>query len=415
MKSRLLIRLTEIPPRQFQWLSIDADKPSVESGTCDQGSAHKLPQPTHLTLVFPTRQVLFSRFQLPTRNLQQIEMAIPSLIEEKLINDVDDMHIVFQQVDEGRVEVAAIEKSMVDGLITRLAECGLKADFAMPDCFLLPYTPRGWTIYESDEGLLIRSGLFSGFFYDRDWLEQLGHEHLFDITEDKPEKLHVYHHAETPQYDYHGVVSPENLELDRLDAEEGLLELALQTDIASDTANFLSGEFAPEQSSRRNWLNWRLPVYAVAASLVLITVMLFIQNITYDHRLEASQAHVDSTFRSIFPDVEPIANMGDEAYRLQFQREVEKRLHQGQQNHPALISLHNVLSHVKKYPGVSVQSLSYKGGTYTIDIRSANASAVGRIVRAVNNVRGLQAMSLASPTGADSKLSRIQVVARGGA
>ena len=97
MKSRLLIRLTEIPPRQFQWLSIDADKPSVESGTCDQGSAHKLPQPTHLTLVFPTRQVLFSRFQLPTRNLQQIEMAIPSLIEEKLINDVDDMHIVFQQ------------------------------------------------------------------------------------------------------------------------------------------------------------------------------------------------------------------------------------------------------------------------------------------------------------------------------
>ena len=147
---------------------------------------------------------------------------------EKIIAVLEGDGIGPEITAEGLKVLAAIEKSMVDGLITRLAECGLKADFAMPDCFLLPYTPRGWTIYESDEGLLIRSGLFSGFFYDRDWLEQLGHEHLFDISEDKPEKLHVYHHAETPQYDYHGVVSPENLELDRLDAEEGLNWLCKQ-------------------------------------------------------------------------------------------------------------------------------------------------------------------------------------------
>jgi type II secretion system protein L len=400
--------------KRVEWLSVDSDTPRVFSGSCNDEAIKALPRPAHVTLVFPTRHVSFARFQLPTKNPQQVAMAARSLIEEKLVDDVDDMHILFEQAAGDGVEVAAVERGFLNNLITQLEGCGLTADFAMPDCFLLPYTPGGWTVYENSEGLLIRSGKFSGFFYDYDWLDQLGHEHIFDITDDKPSMLSIYHYGDKPKYDFQQLIPVENQQLSSLDDEHGLLELVLENGVSSDTSNFLSGEFSPVQSSKRTWMNWQLPIYALAASLFLVSVFLFIQNRVYDSRLNDLQDQADATFKEMFPGVEPIRNLGVDAYRLQFQREVDKRIDQSRQDHPALMSLYRVLSQVKKQSGISLQALSYVDGTYTLDIQTSGESSTTRFVDAVNKTHTFQAKALSSPADAENQQSRIQIIEKGG-
>lgn len=346
----------------------------VASGAGDLSEAAAHAAGARVTVLVPSETLLLTDVELPGRNQQRLRQALPYALEERLVDDVEDLHFALgPRLDGQRYGAAAVHRARMDAWIATLRAEGIQPDALVPDVFAVPLLEDAWAVLLEDVRVLVRTSGASGFATAQGTAPLLLAQALDEVGEEgAPAHLKVYDAAGTGG-DY---LRPAGSvpELDTVPFAGGLLGLAADEDAPERALNLLQGEYSPRARMSRQLRPW----YATAA---LLLVLLLIQPalFLYEYwgtaaRSAALQAQIEAVFRRSFPDAQRVVNP-----RVQMQQRLDalrKRSGGGGALMELLAAAGPLLG---KEPGVQVQSMRYRDGQLEVQLEVKDFQQLDRL------------------------------------
>ena len=403
MIKELTIRMTDDTKQSVEWLLKDAEG-HYQSGSGILSDLADLPKHLPTYLIFPSQHVLFVQQHIPSKKQSEIYAAANALIEDRLIDDIGDMHIMVKQHEDFHFDIAAISKHYLRNLLDSLATQDIYPDIAIPECFLLPFKPNTWSIYQKDNAITIRTNRFSGIYCDANWLDDSNHSRIHDLSTRPLNEISLYRVEGSPEIDISSL-HPEAKTIETLlPADHHLFDFIIDGGLIEPGLNMLVNEFAPPQQAGRIKANWLWPMYATAAGILLFTAVLIIEHFSLNKELDNLNAEIDTTFRTTFPHIKTIVD-----YRLQFERELQRTLNTGISPASGIKTLHDILKQIAAQPGVKLNNLTYNKNIYTLDMLTPSMSSAQEFINNVNKLPTLNARLEHANTQEDNAHVRIQI------
>jgi general secretion pathway protein L len=104
--------------------------------------AAKHAQGRRVVLLVPAEQCGVVEVQTPLRDRARLALALPALVEERLVGDVERQHLTPGPVGgDGRCQVLVVENARVEAWLGAARDAGLDPDSIIPDASCLPTAP----------------------------------------------------------------------------------------------------------------------------------------------------------------------------------------------------------------------------------------------------------------------------------
>jgi len=287
-------------------------------------------------VLVPSLDVTLRSVALPGKANRQLLKALPYLLEDELCEDVEQLHLALLGMEGQQAQVAVVAHSRMRAWLGWLAEAGLTPQRLLPDVLALPRPDDSWQALELEGQWLIRTGPYSGYSIDADWLgitlQQTAATEQLILSYSQPP-------AQAP-----GQWRCELTELPMQLLAEGAL---------GSGVSLLSGPYLPT----REWRKYVRPVVKVGIASAVCLLLLLTNRYLAIRTLEAQQLqlnqHSQAIYRKLFPDERRVVNL-----RAQLERHV-KTLSGGTQAEgllPMLAELRPVFAGV---PSLKPASLRY--------------------------------------------------------
>ncbi|HET7307983.1 MAG TPA: type II secretion system protein GspL [Gammaproteobacteria bacterium] len=313
MAERLIIRLHDEGP--VEWLVLDDHHNRI--GAIQTGTLDMLTQQAagRRVIVFvPGIHVTLLHAHLPSQNAQKIAQALPYALEERLAEDIDELHFAAGPAESGgRRGVAVVRRAKMDTWLARLADAGLRADLLLPDTLLLPTVAGEWHVAAEADAVLVRSGALAGFESDKMMAETvvaLKLEHMAET--ERPDTIAI--HAADPDNPEIAALATAcaaaGIDVPGIDPLPGGTALALAGAGLSATTGFtlLQGDYRPRRDWEQRWRRWRLAAVLAAAWLIIAAAW---QGVGY-YRMDQQEAQLNKAiatqFRRALPGTHRMVN-----------------------------------------------------------------------------------------------------------
>lgn len=135
-----------------------------------------LPKATQADLVFDTGDVFVAALDAPKLSEAKLRLALPNLLEDRLLADPADCHFAFDMPRSGgsttissapKLPVAVIDRGLLTRALDVLAEAGYKARAAYSEIYTVPAPAAGVLSVRADRGRgIARSARHDGFAFD---------------------------------------------------------------------------------------------------------------------------------------------------------------------------------------------------------------------------------------------------------
>jgi general secretion pathway protein L len=120
-----------------------------------------------VVVLAPARNVLLSAAEVPVGQHRYAKQAMPFLVEEKLAEDIEDVHIAIGPVFKTEpVPVAVVRHFDVINWLDALYSVGLPTAWLVPEQLAAPWQPGRVTVYLEEQCSLIRDGAWHGLGCD---------------------------------------------------------------------------------------------------------------------------------------------------------------------------------------------------------------------------------------------------------
>lgn len=356
MNEQLIILAGTAPDAEVAWLP--ADLSGQPLGTVQRGAlttAAAMAGDRRVVVFLPAELLILTDVTVPGLRGPRLRQAVPFALEDRVATDIEALHFAFGRPDaEGRIEVAAIARELLDAWLAALRGAGIRPAALVPDCLGLPWT-HGASIALVGNRALLRDGPAAGFAGEIEMLEPM----LDARKQALPDTVAMTDGAVVP-------VTLAGVPQTRL--VDGLLPW-LAPQAAEPALNLLQGEYAPRERRRIEFGRWRLPA-ALAAGWVLLALVAWTANfvvVSAEHR--ALRAEVAATFGRILPG-EPFVDP-----RLQ----IERRLSGGAGGGAFLGLLDAAGTGLAGTSGVQLGALSYRGNTLELTVTAQRAEQLDQL------------------------------------
>jgi general secretion pathway protein L len=145
----------------FEWLktSEEAIKSEYFEGSVDDFAAfyEKESAVSNTVMVASGLETILRFFSFSAKEKRHIEKAVPFMLEEDVITDIDDLHLVTHKVSDNQLGVLGIEKSRMEASIDALVEKGITPNYYLPSIQMLPESEADWLIVYSEGEYLIKT------------------------------------------------------------------------------------------------------------------------------------------------------------------------------------------------------------------------------------------------------------------
>ncbi len=322
MSERLFIRLGKTRESASSWLVwSEQEQEIIASGELKDASelkslseraANKL-----VDVLVPADSVTLTSVTLPEKGQSKALKALPFMLEETLVTNVDDMHFVTGPREGEELSVAAVSNEQMQQWLEWLGDAQIKPRCLVPDCLALPLEECDWAALEFGRDTILRTGLGKGQNYSAPWLELA----LPKLVAGQ-EGLSVATYSELALA---GVeAKPQPLEMPMLVLAKGVLQAPL---------NLLTGAFKPKKEYSKYVMLWRNTaiVFALAFILALVNKGLTI------YKAEAEIASLQQQVQKVYQQLQPGSTLHANLVRKQLDGEL-KRL-QGGGNSAAFFSM----------------------------------------------------------------------------
>lgn len=357
-------------------------------------------------------EVVLTDVALPAMNKQKLLKAIPFALEEQLASDVDDNHFaVGERQHADRVNVAIVERKIIEMWLQGLSDVGIQADVLTTEVLGIPYTADNWTLLlkapdkQSRSKAILRNNLQSGIALDVANVVPLLRSMLESAAQDqRPAKLHVIacgsdsiHPAGETESQPEPMSSVSD-EMDAIVSQLQALVAKLEYDIEvyrpeqpflvylaqqfedSRCINLLQGDYSRRERLEKLLRPWR-PAAAIAVMWLLLQVGLMI----FDYQKLAARdvvlrTQITEVYRDAFPDAKNIVD--PKVQMEQKLAELRKQTNQGADMFALLAKAGEVLGDTDT---LLIRTLRYKEETLDMDFEISDLQSLDELkLRLIN-------------------------------
>lgn len=339
----------------------------------------------HKTIVLlDSTAIHIDSVKLPIKNPQKLLRAIPFALEEKIADDIDELHFVAGKTsNEGYTPVAAIKHDFLKNILDILNKAKIEPDAIIPDLLCLTAHSTQWAVLLQDEIAKLQFDNFSAAEFDRETLPLLLQSELQNTDRNQPEKIILFtaDGQDEKIEDISEIVSGK-AELVNVKFNTHPLVIFCGQYKQALPLNLLQHAYKPKQKINVNWHRWRL-----AASLAAIWICSNIgiagfQYYTYQNNNNKLQVEIDKIYKRTFPESKRVINA-----RVQMEQKLNEL--KGLGNASSDTSLMALLSDssdaLSSEKSIVIQSISYRNNTLDIEVTGSTLQNIEQLNKKLNN------------------------------
>lgn len=328
-------------------------------------------------LVAPSEAVTLHRLALPSRKRSTWARAVPFVLEDYLVEDIETLHFALGgAVDGGYLPVAVVDRILLSAWLETCDQAGLTPAAVVPDSLLLPWQNDEWSVLLEARRALVRTGRWEGFATERDNLALLLAQALAEAGETKPRRLRVWGAPATELAETGVELSPEDTPIEPL----ALFASGYQP---ATVLNLLQGGY----SRQAHWGRWLRP-WRAAAALAGMTLLVQIAGQVYDHwRLQrevtALRTEIERTFKDALPEATRIVNP-----KVQMETRLRELAPSGGSGFLEL--LYQGAQPLAHFPNVTLRGLGYRDGQLDLALEGGDPAVLDRLRQQFERQPGLR-------------------------
>lgn len=371
-------------PHTWEWI-ITGDNGLGEAmlGTLEEAAA--VCKDVRTIFLAPAEDMLISSVDVPARNRQRLLQALPYALEERLAQDVEDMHLVpGTRRGDGTLPVVAVERARFERWLATLRDCGIEPERMIPDLLAVPYEPGSWTLLDDESMALLRTAPQEGVAVDPESLAVVLATALEEAGEESPTQLRI-HAPEERLADFDALATlgleivPEPLPGPPIEALAAHAESAEAIDL-------LLGRYSRRERFGKLYRRW-LPAAVMLGALLLLNFGVLLYDYLRLSREDARlRAAIESTYREAFPEAQRVVDP-----RVQMQRGLEALRRGGGESGGFLDMLRGMAPLLNQTQGLQVQRISYQEGRLDLALVVPDLQNLDALVGRIGSEAGMRA------------------------
>ncbi len=296
------IQFTGVDLSRCRWLRFHERTPAgqLSYGTFEDALAAAEGQ--HLVVFVPSTEVNLSTIDLKAKSHKQMVAAVPYMLEEKLSEDVENLHFALTTIDKkaGKQLVGVISGELIAKLYSAISTHNYLSVAVVPQTLSIPYASETWSLFIQDDAATLRTGEYDGYGIDIINLPEVLSVENSAFRQQHEEDVNLV------EYDFRADAKQDDLQAGELGGEREALALIGRYWLDHQSMlNLLQGAYqmqAEMPGTLKQWL--------IAASLMGVSLLLFIANsMITNQRLSAHTQQLEQamhpTYTEIFHD-EPV-------------------------------------------------------------------------------------------------------------
>jgi len=275
-----------------------------------------LPKASSVDIVFDASDVFITTIDPPKLAEGKLRMALPNILEERLLADPADCHFAFRQARGGgntaageapKLPVAVVDRGLLTRALDALTESGYRVRAAYSEIYTVPPPAAGVLSVRIGRGRgIARSGVHDGFAFDIG--DEVPPTLALAVRQLGVKRIHAYGREASRlaaladglgvQVDVHA----EEVELGSTDGAVNLLQGAFSQ--GGMMGSFTPGGLMPALTARA----LRVPLAWAAAAVVVAVAGMNIYYLKLDSESKALRSQMEASFRSNFPQITAIVD-----------------------------------------------------------------------------------------------------------
>lgn len=366
MENILLLCLTDQTAETVNWMTInDSGEKTASQTPCPLADC---PQPdikTKTIILFPGEEIFLTTASLPPAKKSQQAAAALYALEEKLAEDVLDLHaIIFNRNTSGLYSVGIIRTALLENWLQKFEAANIKPDLLLPDIFAVPWQTDHWAALYFNHRVLVRTDLSQGFAVS---------ETHFDLLLKK----------QTP---------PEiiTLKSDSLDIFLNQLEENFQKLLPY---NLLQGKYRQKTEFHELKKAWALPVILCASWLILLIGLTTTKYIMLASESSRLNVQISTLYAQAYPEATAVISP-----QFRIEREI-KQLKGTQQNQSSLELIAKSGNILKDIPQTKIENLNFRDDELKASIQTKDFQVLEQIVNKLQKAKLMVKQSDAARSG----------------
>ena len=352
---------------------------SEARGDIDQLHSASVDIDAPLWLLLPTQQGVVLKHTIGSGEQRLFRKVIPFELEEQIITDIDDIHFVYSGIEEQRVTVAYTQLDWLEPLIESIDDREMNLQLACLEAQLLPWQSATMSIRWRGESAPVE------IRYGADLVCAVSAESL-ELT-----LRHLGSAEDVDAFDTLNLYADSHEQLDCLQEllPESLSSMAQRhqwnrwesLDIPTEAPlNWLQGNLSRSLPIARWWQEWRWPVFAGAAALLVFLVSSYGELLQLKSEQRQHLANAEQAYRQVVPSgalVDP---------EVQLSNQLKKFGVTKSRDYPsALQALTQVSPTLESAEGVKVTNIYYYNGELRLNIETANFQQIEQLRTSLGN------------------------------
>ncbi len=396
---------TELAEMTLSWVSGDSNNGlKLAQGSLADAAVAALNY--YVTIVIPGEDVLFLTAEVPGKNRQRIQQAVPYVLEDSVIDDVDELHFAISNAnDNARHNVSVINKKYFELIIHQLESANIFADAMVADYLLLK--GNNTLICDGARVLSNRTNLKSSLnieTYITTTINNVVDSDENGLAKDEAVKL-IYCEKESKEDErIERLISNGSHNKEFCNASYQLC--LIKNSSIENSINLLQGFYKKKKNWSRTGKTW-LPVAALFLVWISIQGSLFVADyIGLSKQNKILNAEITKIYKSAFPKSRRIIDA--KAQMQQKLASLKKR--KGQSGRSFTEMLSNSARIFSKSQGLKIKSLRYYDGHINVELQIANLQALDKLKDQLNKEKGYKVEIQNASSGKEVVTARIQII-----
>ncbi len=350
----------------------------------------------HVTIVLPGEVVLFLMAEVPGKNIQRIQQAIPYVLEDSVIDDVDGLHFAISKTNSEpsdiQYNVSVINKEYFESIITQLEESGIHADAMVADYMMLDANN---TLFFDGTRVLFNSASLK-FTSAMDSTINLADEDVLNLISCDKEK------------DSHSCIDEliKNADVQRQRCDDHPFLCLVRNRTNDGVINLLQGSYKKKKNWSKTGETW-LPIAVMFLVWLIVQGGLFVFNyISLSKQNTLLSTEITKIYKKTFPESRRII---DAKAQMQ-QKLVSLKKRKGQSGRSFSEMLSASAGIFSKTKGLVIKSLRYYDGRINIEMKISSLQALDKLKEKLNKEKGYQVEIQNASSGKEIVTARIQIV-----
>lgn len=348
----------------------------------------------NITVILAGEDVLFLQASVPGKNQQRVQQAIPYILEDNVIDDVDELYFAIEKENnepsDQTYNVSVINKGYFELVLKQLKDAGIQADIMMADYFLISddntlFFDGSKTVFNSPS-VKFSSSVDSA-------LSLAGLEVVKLIIHDEENNTSLNHLVE-------------NLNVQKESYHSEPLQFLINNVSKIQAVNLLQGAYKKKKDWSQPAKKW-FPAAALFFIWLCVQGGLFITDfISFSNQNKHLNSEITKIYKNTFPNARRIIDA-----RAQMEQKLTSlKKRKGQSGRGFSEMLSGSAKALSTSKGLVIKSLRYYDGRMSLEIDIASLQALDKLKDKLNKENGYQVEIQNASSGKEKVTARIQIV-----